>query len=187
MKPLKLFPVEPVDTLREPTDAKPLTTKSSALEIFTDFARHQPQVLEIGATALEADALMKKRHVNMKLVVNHHQQLIGILTSDDLAQQRLIQQATKVSGTPADVAVEMLMRPISDLFALDYDELKDSTVDDVVETLRYQGLPHCLVVDHNNHQIRGVISARDIARRLHISLPIFERLSFVDIFNAIAA
>lgn len=184
MKALDLFPVETVDTLHEPEWPTTLTPSSPALEIFTDFARHQPLVLEVGATALEAEAQMRKTHVNMKLIVDRNDRLVGILTSDDLAQQRLIQRVA-VGDQREDIAVETLMRPVASLYALDYQQLRDATVNDVVETLQHEGLPHCLVVEHDAHQIRGIISARDIARRLHISLPIFERLSFVDIFGAV--
>jgi CBS domain containing-hemolysin-like protein len=185
MNSLALFPIEPIDALHEPSELATLSMSSSALEIFTDFATYQPLVLEVGATALEAEAQMKKTHVNMKLIVDRNDRLVGILTSEDLAQQRLIKRVAVVGVPREDIAVETLMRPVSRLFALDYKQLCDSTVKDVVDTLQHEGLPHCLVVDHSAHQIRGTISARDIARRLHISLPIVERLSFVDIFRAI--
>lgn len=185
MNSLQLFPIEPIDRLHKPSEPTTLSMSSAALEIFTDFAKHQPLVLEAGATALEATEQMKKTHVNMKLIVDPEDRLVGILTSDDLAQQRVMQQVATIGQPRTEITVETLMRPVSRLFALDYEQLCNATVEHVVEMLQHEGLPYCLVVEHGAHQIRGVISARDIARRLHISLPISERLSFVDIFTAI--
>lgn len=46
-------------------------------------------------------------------------------------------------------------------------------------------MQHCLVTDPENKQIRGVISARDISRRLHIPVDIESPQTFVNIFEAV--
>ena len=56
---------------------------------------------------------------------------------------------------------------------------------DVVETLKNNGLNHCLVIDLNNNKIRGLISSSDIARKLHLAINIDTKTSFIKIFEAI--
>lgn len=72
------------------------------------------------------------------------------------------------------------------LKALDYKSVENAVIGDIVETLKENGLQHCLVLDRDKHQIRGIISASDIIRKLHLPVDIMNNSSFVDIFNAIA-
>jgi hypothetical protein len=56
-----------------------------------------------------------------------------------------------------------------------------------VKALKQKGAQHCLVVDSEQNQIRGLISASGIASRLHIPLQIELPTTFVDIFVAVNA
>ena len=78
------------------------------------------------------------------------------------------------------------MTPRSDIKALDYKVMMNSTIADVIETLKKDGAQHCLVFETQEHQIRGIISTSDIARRLHMPLDIETKTTtFVDVFKAI--
>lgn len=61
----------------------------------------------------------------------------------------------------------------------------DSPVRDLVETLKDNEHQHYLVVDRNNHRIRGVISASDLARKLRLDIRIHKGSSFIAIYQAL--
>lgn len=184
MKTLDLKPVMALDHLVHPDEFSDISWSSSALEVFTDFRYHQPQVIDQSITALEADALMRKAHVKLMLVVDRDDEFVGTISASDLSEQRLILHTAR--GIPREeLRVADLMRERDRVQALDYARLTTARIRDVVETLKQNGEQHCLVVDSGNHHIRGLISSSDIARRLHIPIEIARQNTFVDIFQAI--
>jgi Mg2+/Co2+ transporter CorC len=84
-----------------------------------------------------------------------------------------------------DITVRDLMIPRSQQKVVNYQQLVDATIGDVLDALQTNGTLHCLVVDQEQHHIRGIISASDIARRLHIPVEIATPTTFVDIFKAV--
>ncbi|SQH77717.1 CBS domain protein (fragment) [Shewanella benthica] len=56
-------------------------------------------------------------------------------------------------------------------------------VSDVVRSLQQNGLHHILVEDHQQHHIRGLISANDVARKLRVPIDIEQPPSFMHIFK----
>ena len=68
-----------------------------------------------------------------------------------------------------DLKVKDVMHPRAEVMGLSYQQLQHCTVGDVLNTLQKAGEPYAVVVDHEQHQIRGIISARDITARLHIA------------------
>ncbi len=184
MKSLNLHKLEPIDHLAYPENHKTLDQDSSALEIFTDFAKSKPLVIHDDLPADVAENLMLTSHVKMKLVVNHNDEFVGLLSFDNLSAQRVMQRMSK--GQPrSEIRVSDLMTRKADIQALDYQDLAGSSIAEVIQTLQKNGVQHCLVVNRNTHEIRGLISASDIARKLHLPISIAKVPSFVDIFEVI--
>jgi len=73
----------------------------------------------------------------------------------------------------------------NDLHAFSYADIKKANINDVINTLKNYGLRHCLVIDRENHHIRGVISSSDIARKLQLPIEINTAKSFSRIFEKI--
>ncbi len=186
MKTLDLHPLEEVDHLIYPEDMADITENSPALLVLTDFKLHRPFVIESTTPIDEAENLMKRAHVKLKLVVNKEGKLRGIIAHADLESQHILQLTTQ-GYQRRDITVGDLMIPRRDLSALDYDELRNSTIGQIIATLKQNGVQHCLVVDKNTHSIRGLISASDIARKLHLPVEIHRTPTFVEIFEAVRA
>ena len=184
MKTLTFFETETVDELAWPEKSDPITLDSQALVVFTDFNTQRPLVLEASVSALEAKALMQKAHVRLKFVVDCNSHFLGVLTLDDLDNQEVIKKLEK--GVLAkELLVTDFMQHRSTLKAIDYAELAGAKISDVVQSLKNSGQQHCLVIDRETHKIRGIFSASDIARKLHLAIDIENRSSFVHVFNAI--
>ncbi|WP_438970618.1 CBS domain-containing protein [Methylophaga sp.] len=184
MKKILLTPLDNVEHLVQPEDFNEITTASPALTIFTDFKQHLPLVIDADTPAMQADYLMKKAHVRLKLVVDKDRELIGTISLQELNEQ-YIQILQNQGVDRADISVRDLMIPRSQQKVVHYQQLVDATIDDVLDALQKNGTLHCLVVDTEQHQIRGIISASDIARRLHIPVEIATPTTFVDIFKAV--
>jgi len=185
MKPLEIFKLETIDKLLYPDNLSDLTEASSALHILTDFQRHKPLVLEADTSLTMAEQLMRKAHVRLKLIIDAEGHLVGLLSAAQVFGELPIQIIS--AGTlKRDITVAQLMQSRETLSCLDFHQLSHASIGDVVNILQAEGIQHCLVVDHREHHIRGVISAGDIARRLHIDVPInHQATSFVDIFKAL--
>ena len=184
MNPLNLSKLEMVDHIVTPKDFQETTLASSAMCIFTDFKRVQPLVIDSNTKATDAQLLMEKAHVRLKLVISEKKRIIGLLSSLDISERQIIRRIAS-GDKREDLLVTDLMQPRELLFALDYSELCNATVKQLLDTLQSNGLSHCLVVDHVNHQIRGLISTSDIAKQLRIPLYIDKPLTFANIFSVI--
>lgn len=184
MKKLTLIALDDTDHLVHPEEFNEVTLESPALSIFTDFKQHQPSVIEGDTPAIQAEFLMRKAHVRLKLVVDKSDALIGTISFNELDEQNFIAHLAKGVGRE-DIPVRDLMLPRAQVKALSYPELKKASVNDVIEMLKQNHQQHCLVIDPDQHHIRGIISASDIARRLHMPLVIEATPTFVDIFQAV--
>jgi len=93
----------------------------------------------------------------------------------------------KLAGgaTKEDLTVADFMRRRDQLKVFDYADIKRSSVGDIVITLEHSGQQHCLVVDKCAHQIRGVISASDITRKLKLPIDIGTESTFSNIFSVL--
>ncbi len=182
MKPLKFYPVTSVDELASPGEGKKLTLNSPALDFFTDFKATQPLVIDDSISAVVAKSLMQKTHVRLKFVLDEKGCFVGIISADDLIDRELVKKVSM--GIPREqIAVTEMMTPKHLLKALDYSALTTATIADVIAALKDSGEQHCLVIDQEDHRIRGIFSASDISRSLHLPINIQEKSSFYRVFS----
>jgi CBS domain containing-hemolysin-like protein len=184
MRRFHLYPVESVDELAHPEFSNSITLDSPALSVMTDFKYHEPLVAGVNDRASYIEQSMQRSHVRMKLVVNHDNQFIGLISLDDLNAQEMLKRVGK-GVSREDLSAVDFMRHKDSLKALDYHELRQATVRDLVQTLKDNEHQHYLVVDRKEHKIRGVISASDLARKLQLDININTRSSFVSVYSAL--
>lgn len=176
--------VDPLDNLLTPDEAATVTLRSPALEVFTDFQHYRPLVIDRGVSVADAEEIMKRTHVRLKLVVDEFDKFIGTLSYHDLIGPRF-QHLIGEAKRKQDITVADVMTPSSELRAIAYADLELATIGDIVETLRREHRQHFLVTDVHAHGIRGIFSASDIARRLHVAVDISQAPSFAEICHAI--
>ncbi|NVK54392.1 MAG: CBS domain-containing protein [Alteromonadaceae bacterium] len=187
MHHLTLCKTEAVDTLVQPSLVDHLELNSTALSVFTDFQQHQPQMIDSNTKAIELERLMRLAHVKMKLVVDQQDRFVGIVTLADIGEQKILQRVAQLQIPRSELLVADMMQPKTSLQAFDFNDLSAASVADVVDTLKENGAMHCLVIDKQNHAIRGVISVSDIVRQLRIPLDIQSQPSFAALSHIIAA
>lgn len=184
MHALNLFSVDGVAHMVQPEEFNELDMHSPATAVFTDFKKHRPLTIEGSTPAVDVETLMRKAHVKMKLVVDSSNEFIGTISTEDLSEQNFMIRIAH-GDRLQELTVSDMMCPKQSIMALDLEQLKRSTIGDVIESLQRAGQQHCLVVDRSNNHIRGLISASDVARRLHVPIRIEKVPTFVDIFRTV--
>lgn len=184
MKKLHLFAVERADHLVQPTEFSDTTLNTTALHFVTDFKTNSPAMLDANTCAIEAAEMMHLEHSKLKLVVDQQQEMIGLISQEQLSSQHLMKRLGK-GIQRKEVTVSDLMQPRSEIKALSYQQLQHCTIGDVLTTLQSHKEPYCLVVDTTSHHIRGLLCASEISKRLHISLHIEKGPTFLNIFNEV--
>ena len=66
-----------IDRLVSLEDDSQIGLDSSALEVFTDFTRHRPLVIDASTSITDAETLMRRTHVKLKLVVDPAGRFLG--------------------------------------------------------------------------------------------------------------
>ncbi|KTD23880.1 CBS domain [Legionella lansingensis] len=179
---LTTYEVDEIDYIATPEACREITLDSQALDIFTDFQKTEPLVIDESLDVVTAEDLMKKTHVRLKLVMSDGH-FVGTLAYADLVGEKMM--ALSHHTPRSQILVSDIMTPKDRLKAIRFDDLKRAKVKDVVEALRNEGSQHFLVVDEQGKRIRGIISASDIARRLHVPLDITKVSTFMDIYKVL--
>ncbi|GAA3546157.1 CBS domain-containing protein [Zobellella aerophila] len=184
MKTLSLYPVEAIDHLVLPSDFTGASLNTPVLELVNDFKHSPPAIIDANTPATGALEMMHHEHAKLKLVVDEKGELVGLIGLEQLSGQSMIRQVAN-GNSRHEIQVADLMRPRKQLKALAYQQLQESTIADVIAALKSSGEQYCLIIERDSHHIRGVISAQDIAERLHISLDINKAPTFLNIFDSL--
>ena len=172
--------------IQQPADIVVPTLHSPAAEVFTDFTRQSPLMLEQTTTIADAREMMKRTHVKLKLVIDSNEAFQGVITLEDLMSAKVVQAMEKTGLSRFELTVKQVMTPKSALHAIDIRDFELASIGDIVATMQKYGDQHVLVVDTKRGSIRGIVSANDIARRMHVPIVINERAnSFSDICRAV--
>lgn len=184
MKQLQLYNLDQTQGIRQPAMDTRLTVRSPATAIFTDFEVQVPVAISASASAVEVESLMQRAHVKLMLVVDAQDHFVGVISLSDLHEEHIIRSVAE-GISRNEVQVQDLMQPRARLHALGYEELQHATVQDVLHTLREEHAQHALVVDTQSQELRGLISASDVARKLRLPVPLGSVVEFSEVSNAV--
>ncbi|MFT5710231.1 MAG: CBS domain-containing protein [Halioglobus sp.] len=176
-----------IETIQRPADGSGhLDMDSRALDMFTDFEQRQPLMLEASVGIADAEYLMKKAHVHLMLVISKEESFRGVVSLADLVSVKVTKAMAATGLKRGELTVGDVMTQKSDMHAIEFKEFSHAKIRDLVSTMEDLGENHLLIVDSANKSVRGIVSASDIARRLHVSVHISERAkTFSDIYNAV--
>lgn len=185
MKKLHLYSAAKIDLLATPDEIRSISLNTLALDFLTDFKMTKPLVVESSISAVDVKSIMLKTHVRLLFVINEQQQFLGVISADDLAERKIVQKIAEGFNRD-DIAITDLMTRKQDLLALDYSEIIGVSIGEVIELLKGSGQQHCLVIDKGSNSIRGIFSASDFSRMLHLPIDIQDKSSFYKVFSAIS-
>lgn len=185
-KEIRTLSTASIKEIQQPADIVTPTLHSPAAEVFTDFTRQNPLMLEQSTSIADAREMMKRTHVKLKLVIDSNEAFHGVITLEDLMSAKVVQAMEKTGLSRFELTVKQVMTPRSALHAIDIRDFELASIGDIVATMKKYGDQHVLVVDMKLGSIRGIVSANDIARRMHVPIIINERAnSFSDICRAV--
>ena len=178
MSDLKLntfrFPENTCIPQAQPKAAEGVTTASSGIDVMTDLAVVRAATITPDTPLDKAEQTMIQQGVRSLFVMSEYPCVDGLITAADLLGDKPVRLMTQLKVQRNALCVSDVMTRLSDLDALDYNELKDATVADVISTFKRVGHTHLLVVQaatvKGPARIRGVISITQVERQLGRSI-----------------
>jgi hypothetical protein len=171
---------------RRPTQAQAarVTAESPALDVMTDLTRVTPATIRPQAPLSGANQFMITRGVRLLLVVDDHENVLGVISATDILGERPMLVATDRGLRRDELTVADVMTPAGRIEVIALANVEGARVGHVLETLRRAGRQHALVVDFDllpptrpltapgkRLMVRGIFSISQIARQLGVSLP----------------
>ncbi|BBW90081.1 hypothetical protein PS1M3_01680 [Pseudoalteromonas sp. PS1M3] len=167
-------------------DNQPLIDLASpALKMVNNFTQKKP--VRAQHETIIADALKQtsSQQSDFVLVMDDDHKLIGIVSSADLQSAKITIIAQRLNTPRNEVSLRHVMTPINQLMGVSMQSLSYACVGDALQTMEHQGAMFLLVTTANN-EICGLISARQIAKTLHIPLHISPiATSFSDVLESV--
>jgi signal-transduction protein with cAMP-binding, CBS, and nucleotidyltransferase domain len=146
--------------------------EDSARTVFVDFSRTAPVTITPDTPIDEAIQKMKLKNAQMLLVVtNGH--VTGLISQEDLLSEQPMRLMRQKRLNRNELTVDMLMIPQKNVLVIDHLHLKNTQVGHVINTLKSEGVYYILVIKKsksNKHLIKGLFSASQIGRQLHVDL-----------------
>lgn len=153
---------------------QPVRVDSPALEVMTDLKLVAAATIEASTHVDVANQAMIVRGVRSLLVVDARGDVVGLVTARDILGERPLQVVRNRGVRHEDVRVADIMTPRDEIEVLHIGDVLRADVGNIVETLKYSGRQHALVVDFDplggRQMVRGVFSASQVARQLGIPL-----------------
>ncbi|MBN0985995.1 CBS domain-containing protein [Amphritea pacifica] len=184
--PLRLQDNCEVEHLLSPeVSQEPISLRSPASEVMTDFSQTEPITVTEGVSVDDALERMKSQHVRMLFVITLAGRFVGVISAQDIAGSKVIVYMQNHGVTRDEVAVGHIMLHKQYLRSLTFDQIRHARIGDIMLTLKNSGDQHLLVVDETEmgiRRVRGIISASDISRKLKVGFEImYEAKSFAEI------
>lgn len=167
---------------------KELSLDEPAIAVMTDHRLEQAHMCLGDKSIDRAMKQMAENNTNLLLVTNDDQVVIGLITSADISGEKPIQYVQETHKTRDQVRVRHLMTGIKDIPTMEIRNVLDSNIGDVLHTLNEIGTEFMLVssLQDGEPAIRGIFSARNIARSLKIFFdPSPSAKSFADFTKAL--
>ena len=183
---LEFNEVSAVEDFFWPEEVTDISIESPAVLFFTDFEKTKPLVIDVSTSADLARLLMLREHVKLKLVVDSDDKFLGVVSLDDISEQRIAAKLSK-SIKRDSITVADLMVSKRGIKGFDFSEIERVDIGSVVHHLKHNGQQHCLVVDKEMNRIRGIFSASDISRKLNLPINVQDQSSFYKVFSALAS
>lgn len=163
-----------------------LDWSSPAVDAMVDFRIRKPGTVGDDCVAEQAERLMLQERDGLRFVLDRTGQLVGVVSLEDVCAQKVMQLVAN-GVDREDVLVKHLMQPKKSLRVLSYAKLQDSNVEDIAFSLKKVGAQHCLIKDDKTGQVRGLVSADELSRRLGVGLHIHASPTFATLVHALHA
>ena len=153
---------------------------SSAFKVMSNLKLMSPASTTDLSCLKEANQQMVERSVRMLFVVDDEQQLIGLVTQNDLLGEKPIQHMQRHRCATHDILVKDVMTPIEQIKTLDYSDIERAKVGDILATLKQSGQEHALIADYQDD---GSLSICGIFSLAHINKMMNSQIATISAIN----
>jgi len=161
-----------------------VTENDPAITAMTDFTEITPITIESDASLFSALEVMKTHGIRLLLVEDGEEHIVGVITAYDIQSEKPVQYSAENNIAVNDIQVSMLMTPLEETPAFDFNFVKQALLRHVIQTMKELDRPHTLVIETNDGQhIRGVFSTSNISKLL--GRPVYQPLQMAQSFAEI--
>jgi CBS domain-containing protein len=145
-----------------------------ALSVMIDFTQNKPPLISPETPIVEVLEEMKVHGVHVMLVVDQEEEVIGLISAEDILGEKPIQLIEERGLARDEILVAMVMLPETHITAFDIETLRHAKVGNVVNTLRELHQHYALVLknEYGHWIVRGLFSSSQISKQLHTDLNI---------------
>jgi len=142
----------------------------AALDVLIDY-QYQKAVSIEQHISIEAALLeMKASDVHMLIVLNKEKEFIGLISSKTILGEKPYQIMQERRIKHSDIQVCMMMLPLEDVLALEYETLQHAKIGNLIEMFKASKRHYAMVTqlddDQDQTMIRGYFSASRISKSL---------------------
>lgn len=141
-----------------------------AISVMTDFMKVTPVTIEPGMNIDAALGKMRSAGVRLLLVPDHEDNIIGVITANDIQGERPVKLSQKLGISHNHIHVDMLMTPLDEVTAMDMVTVRNARVGHIIHTLHKLERQHTLVVETDRTSgaqvIRGLFSTSHISKMM---------------------
>lgn len=141
-----------------------------AIKVMTDFEQVTPITIEPIVSIDVALKKMKTVGVRLLFVTDEEDHIAGVVTSYDIQGEKPIKYSQQQHISHDRILVGMMMVPLEQMPAFDFDFVKQSLVRHVIATYAELNRPHALVIEidkiNGAQSIRGMFSSTQISKLL---------------------
>ena len=144
-----------------------------ALSMMADFNKLRAITISKNAPISDAEITMKSCGIHMLLVIDNSAQVVGLITSEDLLGSKPVQLAQENHLARNEIKIHLVMTPINQAAAIEYNELAHAHLSNVVATMKQAKQHYALAVEKGTDGqlvIRGLFSLAHISRHAGINL-----------------
>ncbi|MCS7205955.1 MAG: CBS domain-containing protein [Leptospiraceae bacterium] len=157
---------------------EPLQPTDPAIKAMTDLKKIPARIIYPNEPIDAANEKMIANKVRLLFVVNYSDQILGIITAQDILGEKPVKFAQENNVKRSEILVKDIMTPSNEIDVIEIKTLSQATVADVIETLRHRKQQHILVVDYQGpsgeKMVRGIFSLNQIARQLGIPIKTYD-------------
>lgn len=143
---------------------------SPGTTVMTDFKYVHPVTVSPETGIDDALGIMKTAGVRLLLVTNGQNEVIGIITANDIMGEKPIKMLGETRITRSDIKVSTIMTVQPDIPVLDMMSVRNAQVGHIIETLHQLERQHLLVVETDREtkaqRIVGMFSTSQISKLL---------------------
>ncbi|OGT45798.1 MAG: hypothetical protein A3E82_07170 [Gammaproteobacteria bacterium RIFCSPHIGHO2_12_FULL_38_11] len=174
-EPLPTTPILPNGTMLHAHNLPELVHMDDpAVSVMTDFTLTPPHSILPNATLDHAIHEMQVSGSHLLLVINEEGYFQGVLSSEDVWGEKPIKLIQESRLHRDHVLVKMIMVPYKHVTAFDFALIESARVGHIVKTLSEHKQHYALAVspnvDNTVQMIRGIFTASQISKQLHIDV-----------------